>query len=275
MTMAEFPVAFPPDFPEATALIHLTQTGSTNDEARRLFAARTEGDAPFVWIMTDRQVSGRGRMGRNWSSPEGNLMTSLMCKPSCDLATMGQLGFVAGLAVQASIQEMTSLPAKLKWPNDVLIEGAKCAGILLETLSDVSNLSNASKSAQEIGLAIGIGVNLQHHPTDTPYPAISLTGAAGVSPSPREMITVLARHFNRLYGLWMRDGFSGIRLLWLEQAYGVGEEITAVLTRERQTGTFKDIDAEGRLLLEKSDGSIHLIAAGDIFFGATKDLIND
>ena len=149
MTLSEFPVVFPPDFPDATGLLHLTETGSTNDEARRLFASQLEGHVSPIWIMTDRQVSGRGRMGRNWSSPEGNLMTSLMCKPRCDLSTMGQLGFVAGLAVQESIQEMTTLSAKLKWPNDVLIEGAKCAGILLETLSN---------EAQEIGLAIGIGI---------------------------------------------------------------------------------------------------------------------
>lgn len=266
MTLSEFPVVFPPDFPDATGLLHLTETGSTNDEARRLFASQLEGHVSPIWIMTDRQVSGRGRMGRNWSSPEGNLMTSLMCKPQCDLATMGQLGFVAGLAVQASIQEMTSLRAKLKWPNDVLIEGAKCAGILLETLSN---------EAQDIGLAIGIGVNLQHHPTDTPYPAISLNAAAGVSPTTRDMIKVLALHFDRLRVLWESKGFFAIRTLWLEQAYGIGKEITAVLTNESLTGIFRDIDAEGRLLLEKSDGSIHLIAAGDIFFGATKGKIND
>ena len=266
MTLPEFPVVFPSDFPEPTGLIHFTETDSTNDEARRLFASQPDGSASPIWIMTDRQVSGRGRMGRNWSSPEGNLMTSLMCKPKCDLSTMGQLGFVAGLAVQASIQETTSLPAKLKWPNDVLMEGAKCAGILLETLSN---------EAQEIGLAIGIGVNLQHHPTDTPYPAISLNAAAGVSPTPREMMKVLALHFNRLHVLWERKGFSAIRSLWLEQAYGVGEDITAVLTNETLTGVFRDIDADGRLLLENSNGSIHLIAAGDIFFGATKGTIND
>jgi len=89
------------------------------------------------------------------------------------------------------------------------------------------------------------------------------------------MMKVLALHFNRLHVLWERKGFSAIRSLWLEQAYGVGEDITAVLTNETLTGVFRDIDADGRLLLEKSNGSIHLIAAGDIFFGATKGTIND
>lgn len=260
MTMPEFPA----DFPPGTGLVHLTETASTNDEARRLFALSAD---TAVWIMADRQTAGRGRMGRGWSSPEGNLMASLMCRPACGISLMGQLGFVAGLAVQSAIAEMSGLVAKLKWPNDVLIEGAKCAGILLETLSPAPG--------REAGLCIGIGVNLQYHPTDTPYPATSLKAAAGTAPSRRGLLAVLARNFETLRMIWQDQGFKPIRQMWLENAHGLGREITVALPQEKIAGKFRDIDEEGRLLLEKSDGKTRPVAAGDVFFGSTGDTGND
>ncbi len=222
---------------------------STNEEARRLAEAGEVGPA---WIMAERQSAGRGRRGRAWHSPEGNLAATLLLRPDASQAATGQLSFAAALAVADMVAHFAPNAAiAVKWPNDVLADGKKLAGILLEGGSG--------------WLAIGIGVNLAAYPEGTEFPATSLAQLGVASPSQNEALTVLAARFTHWYGLWMQGGFESLRMQWLARAFGVGSPIRARLAQETRTGVFEGIDATGALLLNEG-GQVRAIAAGEVFF---------
>ncbi|HUE63820.1 MAG TPA: biotin--[acetyl-CoA-carboxylase] ligase [Rhizomicrobium sp.] len=226
-----------------------TELDSTNEQARRLAHA---GEMGPVWIMAERQTGGRGRRGRAWQSGPGNLAATLLLRPDAPQAMTGQLSFAAALAVADMAAHFAPQAAiAVKWPNDVLAEGKKLAGILLET--------------GERWLAIGIGVNLACHPEDTEFPATSLADLGVPAPSPQEALTILAARFAHWYDAWMKDGFTPLRDEWLARAKGVGEPIRARLPHETREGVFEGIDASGALLLNEG-GSLRAIAAGEVFF---------
>lgn len=207
-----------------------------------------------VWIMAARQTAGRGRRGRAWEMGEGNLATTLLLRPQAALAVTGQLSFAAALAVAEMAAHFAPAAAiTVKWPNDVLAEGKKLAGILLEGGLD-------SKGGW---LAIGIGVNLAHHPEDLPATSLPQLGVA--IPSCDAALTVLAARFASWYDAWMRDGFPALRDAWLKRASGLGAPITARLPHETRQGLFEGIDASGALLLNEG-GQTRAIAAGEVFF---------
>jgi len=222
---------------------------STNEEARRLALA---GEIGPVWIMAERQSAGRGRRGRAWHSPEGNLAATLLLRPDASQAVTGQLSFAAALAVADMATHFAPNAAiAVKWPNDVLAGGKKLAGILLEGGSG--------------WLAIGIGVNLASHPQGTEFPATSLAQLGIAAPSQQEALSVLAARFAHWYGLWMQGGFESLRTQWLARAFGVGAPVRARLAQETRTGVFEGIDASGALLLNEG-GQVRAIAAGEVFF---------
>jgi BirA family transcriptional regulator, biotin operon repressor / biotin---[acetyl-CoA-carboxylase] ligase len=224
---------------------------STMDEARRRFDP-TAGTR--IWIIAGEQDAGRGRQGRQWQSPPGNLHLTLLSPTHTPLRDQPKLGFVAGVALARAVSSL--LPdqsnLQLKWPNDLLLEGAKVSGLLLEGLG------------QGAAIAIGIGVNIVAHPPDTPYPAAHLRMAA--SDITREsLFTELAVALVEEIDLFANgSGFPLTRQRWLARAAHLGQSI-----RIRQGGTslegiFRDIDAEGRLLLDTS-GGLARIDAGDVF----------
>jgi BirA family biotin operon repressor/biotin-[acetyl-CoA-carboxylase] ligase len=227
---------------------------STNEEARRL--AET-GEVGPLWIMAKNQSAGRGRRGRVWHSAEGNLAATLLLRPDAAEALTGQLSFAAALAAADMAAHFAPDAAiAVKWPNDVLADGKKLAGILLEGGADKSNRR---------WLAIGIGVNLAGHPEGTEFPAISLAQLGIAVPSQEEALTVLAARFAHWYGLWMQGGFESLRMQWLARAKGVGAPIRARLPQETRTGVFEGIDASGALLLNEG-GQVRAIAAAEVFF---------
>jgi BirA family biotin operon repressor/biotin-[acetyl-CoA-carboxylase] ligase len=222
---------------------------STNSEARRLAQA---GEPGPLWITAERQTAGRGRRGRVWDSAPGNLAATLLLRPEAPIAIVGQLSFVAALAVA----EMAALFApqaaiSVKWPNDVLAEGRKLAGILLE--------------AGPGWLAIGIGVNLASFPQGTAFPATSLAQLGLAPPTPDDALSVLAARFAHWYALWMAEGFETVRAAWLARAGGLGLPIRARLPHETREGVFEGIDSAGALLLNEQ-GLVSAIAAGEVFF---------
>ncbi len=223
---------------------------STNEEARRLALTGEEGP---LWIMAGRQTKGRGRRGRAWHTDEGNLAGTLLLRPDAPQALTGQLSFAAALAVaEMAAQLAPDAAVTVKWPNDVLADGKKLAGILLESGGN--------------WLAIGIGVNLASHPEGTDFPATSLAGLGVAVPTAEEALTLLAARFAHWYGAWMRDGFETLRSAWLARAKGVGAPIRARLaSRETREGVFEGIDASGALLLNEG-GRVRAIAAGEVFF---------
>ena len=222
---------------------------STNEEARRL--AEADEVAP-LWISAARQIAGRGRRGRAWDTPAGNLAATLLLRPEASQTVTGQLSFAAALAAAEMVQHFAPDAAvTVKWPNDVLAEGRKIAGILLEGGSG--------------WLAIGIGVNLAHHPEGTAFPATSLPQLGIAPPSCEAALTVLAARFAHWYDGWMENGFEALRAAWLKRASGLGAPITARLPNETRAGVFEGIDATGALLLNEGTG-VRAIAAGEVFF---------
>jgi BirA family transcriptional regulator, biotin operon repressor / biotin---[acetyl-CoA-carboxylase] ligase len=235
--------------------IHFETIGSTNDEARRLAAA---GDCGPVWITADEQTAGRGRRGRVWVSPKGNLMSTLLLNPQRPAAECAQLSFVSAIAAADTVARFApEADIQVKWPNDVLANGRKISGILLES---------ASVGAEPYFLAIGIGINLAHFPADTEFPATALAALGVPAPRAHDALTQLAANFAKWYEEWRTQGFSPIRDAWLARAANLGGRIRARLTNEETRGVFEGIDQSGALLLRESADRVRTIAAGEVFF---------
>ena len=212
--------------------------GSTNDEARRL--AR-EGAAEGTVVTAREQTAGRGRHGRGWASPPGNLYLSLLLRPGLPPGRLGELAFLAGLAVAETAAAL--LPAgravTLKWPNDVLVDGAKTAGILIEQEGEAAIL--------------GIGLNLVHGPMDTPYPATTLAAAGAEA----DLGTARARLLDRLaatLACWRAEGFAPIRNAWLARAHPLGTALSVRLPEGVVAGRFAGLDPAGALLIDTAAG---------------------
>jgi BirA family biotin operon repressor/biotin-[acetyl-CoA-carboxylase] ligase len=261
--------------PAATAggyrLAAYATIGSTSSEA--LSRARA-GDPGRLWVAAREQTSGHGRRGRAWQTQSGNLAASLLLRlPGFETAS-ATLGFAAGLALESAIRACAPDVAlslalddaggprarlRLKWPNDVLVDGAKVAGILLEAVT----MPGAANS-----VVIGIGVNVLHAPEGVPYPATSLS-ACGAKVTAEELFTALAEAWVEHEIVWDGGrGFGAIRRRWLERATGLGAPIAVRLGDDVLRGTFETIDADGRLVVRAADGSARTIAAGDVHFGA-------
>jgi BirA family biotin operon repressor/biotin-[acetyl-CoA-carboxylase] ligase len=242
-------------WPAGYGLVEFDEIDSTNEEARRLAA---KGERGPVWIVAGRQTAGRGRRGRKWESPIGNLAATLLLNPGKPASECAQISFVAALAVSDTIASFTpDIDIKVKWPNDVLANGKKISGILLES---------ASQGADPQFLIVGIGMNLKSHPPDTEFPATSLTAFGLEPPLPRHALLELAGPFAKWYDLWRADGFSPIRDAWLSRAAGLGTRIQARLTNEETVGVFEGIDETGALLLRETQDRVRTIAAGEVFF---------
>jgi BirA family biotin operon repressor/biotin-[acetyl-CoA-carboxylase] ligase len=239
------------DWPAGYRLIRHRKIDSTNSEARRL--AET-GEAGPLWIIGLIQTAGRGRRGRAWDSAVGNLAATLLIRPARQ--SFGQLSFVTALAVaDMTAQQAPGATVSVKWPNDVLVNGGKIAGILLESGLDATGA----------WLAVGVGVNLAGHPENMEFPATSLAALGVVPPSPDQALTLLAARFAHWYDRWMGEGFEPLRSAWLARAEGLGAPIRARLPREEHRGVFAGIDAGGALLLDQQ-GQIRTIAAAEVFF---------
>ena len=236
-------------WPQGYRKIRHGELDSTNSEAQRLAES---GETGPVWIIADRQTAGRGRRGRVWSTDTGNLATTLLLRPDAPPAIVGQLSFVAALAAAEMASNFVPGAAiTVKWPNDLLADGKKLAGLLLE--------------AGPGWLAIGIGVNLASAPEGTEFPATSLAQLGIAAPSSETALTVLAARFAHWYDAWMNKGFETIRAAWLARAGGLGAPIRARLPHETRHGVFEGIDASGALLLNEQ-GNVRAIAAGEVFF---------
>lgn len=241
----------------APRTIWLDETGSTNNEARERALGGERGP---VWIATKRQTAGRGRRGRSWTGLDGNLFTTGLFTLQCDPARAAELSFAAALAVAEVCDLASGDPArtKLKWPNDVLFDGQKLAGILLES---------GSAAGGGLWLAVGIGMNLAAYPDDVERPATSLA-KAGIQLDRETALDGLADAFERVRTDWLTQGFGPIRDCWLARAHGLGARCEARLSDETLTGVFADLGPDGALRLDLDGGGRRYISAGDVFFPA-------
>jgi BirA family transcriptional regulator, biotin operon repressor / biotin---[acetyl-CoA-carboxylase] ligase len=235
-------------------LIACETIGSTSDEAKRL-ARDGAKEGLIVWAKT--QTAGRGRRGRSWVSPPGNLYFSLLMRPQCRAATAAQLGFVAVLGMVAALGELApGVTFRCKWPNDLLANGKKIAGILLETEMAAGDRPDF--------VVIGIGVNLASSPDNAPYPATSLAGEGIGGVAPEAALARVVPHIAEWLAIWRKDGFGPIRDAWLLQSIGLGEPIQVRLEHDILDGRFLDLDDDGALMLGTPGGS-RRIAAGEVF----------
>jgi BirA family transcriptional regulator, biotin operon repressor / biotin---[acetyl-CoA-carboxylase] ligase len=245
-----------PSLPASYRLVSHDSLGSTNDEAKRLARAGAEVGT-LVWAL--EQTVGRGRRGRTWASPPGNLYASLILRPRCPLDRAAQLGFVAALAVGdtlGSTSEKRLDGLSYKWPNDVLVRGRKIAGILLE--------SELGEGEAPRFVVIGVGINLVSSPRDTAFPATSIAEEDLGTVSPGAALEGFARHFQAWAERWRQEGFGPVRASWRAYAAALGEPIRVHLEPATLHGRFLDIDQHGALLLESAEEIRH-ISAGEIF----------
>ena len=230
--------------------------GSTNTEA---LALARSGEAGPLWITAARQTAGRGRRGRVWVSEPGNLHASLLLTDPSRPEQAAELSFVASLALRDALAALApSLATRLalKWPNDLMLAGAKLAGILLE----------AERAPERpLTVVIGIGVNCAHHPETDSYPATHLA-AHGVTIAPVELLPRLADTMAARLAQWERSaGFAAIRAAWLAHAMGVGSEIRVQLPDRALEGRFETLDDGGRLMLRLASGATEAVTAGEVF----------
>jgi BirA family biotin operon repressor/biotin-[acetyl-CoA-carboxylase] ligase len=226
----------------------VTETGSTN--ADMLMLARS-GAEEGLWLRAERQTSGRGRQGRVWTSPEGNLYASTIVRLRRGDPQAATLALVTAIALEEVVRAYLPSGASLKWPNDLLLGGAKLSGILLERADDA--------------VVIGIGVNLAHHPESLDRPATSLA-VHGAAPDPADFLETLATAFERWLSIWRNEGLAPVRARWLDRAHPPGTALTARLPDGSAIdGLFTGLDSEGALILRLADGTSRVIHAADVF----------
>lgn len=248
-----------PSAPDTTfRRTRLGLVGSTNDEA---MARARAGDPGRLWVLADAQSQGRGRSGRSWASPSGNLYASLLLVDPSPRQRAPELGFVAGTALAAALGDISGESGRLgiKWPNDLLLDGAKVAGILLES----TDLPDG-----RLACVAGFGVNCVLHPTDTLYPATDLAAATGRRIEPEMVLDRLSAAMAHRLSVWNRGaGFAEIRAEWLTKAAGLGTRIAVRRPSSTIEGIFATIDEGGRLVLDTAEGPLR-IEAGDVFLAA-------
>ena len=244
--------------PPGCRLVAYDSLGSTSDEAKRLAAA---GAAPWTVVWARTQTAGRGRRGRHWESPAGNLYASILLRPDCPPAAAVQLGFVAALAVADALAPVLDdrvgggARLRLKWPNDVLLDGAKVAGILPET--------GISGGTGVDWVVVGIGINVADFPADTRLGATSLA-AAGLTCTVEALLPALLRGLMAEVETWQTAGFGAVRAAWLKRAAPVGAPISVRLADGVVSGRFGGLDAGGALVLQSEAGE-RVVTAGEVF----------
>lgn len=246
-----------PPLPDGFTLIALDTVSSTNDEAARRAGAGAPDDT-VVWAR--RQDAGRGRRGRGWISPPGNLYCSVILRPGVPHALAAQLSLVAALAAGEAVASFLPADAAVrhKWPNDVLVGGAKIAGLLLEAAGGVRGAVD--------WVVIGCGINVANHPGGLDHPATDIRREGGGGVTAEDVLPVLLSRLRRWRARWDSEGIAPVRDAWLARARGLGDEIVVRLPREEVTGRFVGLDDSGALQLGLPDASIRTISAGDVFF---------
>jgi BirA family biotin operon repressor/biotin-[acetyl-CoA-carboxylase] ligase len=242
-----------PVLPPGYRLIAREEVGSTNDEARDLIAAGVSHGA-VVWA--ESQSAGRGRLGRDWVSPPGNLYCSIVMRPRVKTARLPEISFAAALAVRDALVPVVpgSTPIAFKWPNDVLAGGRKVAGILVEA----EKLPDEDRTA----LIVGVGINVVSAPRDTDYPATCVSAVAR-APRVSRLLSSLVAALDRRVESWTRSGFAAIRQEWVDNAYGVGMQVTS---STGISGTFTGLDESGALIVSMADGERRRLVSGSVRF---------
>ena len=228
-------------------IIHYDTIGSTNDEAKRL---ATEGAPHGTVVHADAQSAGRGRMARAWFSPPGNLYMSTLLRLDVPVGRLSELSFLTAIALAETLDALLpkSIRATLKWPNDVLVQGGKIAGILLEY--------------QDGATIIGTGLNVLHAPTSPAYKTTCIVANGGMA-SVDGARDILLRRLQHHLSIWLAEGFEPVRAAWLARAHPVGTMLKVNNGAQTIEAAFDGLDTDGALLLRTSEGQRRIVA-GDV-----------
>jgi BirA family biotin operon repressor/biotin-[acetyl-CoA-carboxylase] ligase len=242
-------------WPDGYTVTRLETAGSTNDVAKEA-AAKGAADGAVYW--TPHQTAGRGTHGREWETPPGNLAVSILKRPDLPMRFAAQAALVTAVAVAEAV-EQTGVHAgriRLKWPNDVMIDGKKVSGILLE--------GQAAGSAVD-WLVIGTGINVVHHPANTRHPATDLA-EAGLVRSADEMLPAYLAAFDKWWGRWLRYDFQVIQTAWAARTlHKRGDEIRLSQGKETIHARYKGLAPDGALVVVGQDGLEKHVVSGEIF----------
>lgn len=216
-----------------------------------MLALAEQGALEGSWLRAGRQTGGRGRMGRAWESPVGNLYCSTLVRVTAEDPPAHTLALVAANAVHALVAPLCAGSARIKWPNDILIDGAKIAGILLERVGDA--------------VVVGIGVNVADHPKGLDRPVTSLMAQGASDAEAGALLERLAALFAHWLAIWRAQGLDPVRTHWLLNAHPKGTAMRVLQPDGEQVdGTFDTLDRQGMLILRLANGESRAIHAGDI-----------
>ncbi|MEL6212467.1 MAG: biotin--[acetyl-CoA-carboxylase] ligase [Pseudomonadota bacterium] len=247
----------------AATIIYFDTIDSTSAEAKRRIAAGLNADLgdelrDECWIVAARQTAGYGRRGSAWRQASGDVAASLIFAAPQPAADAGQLSYAAALAVVDAVRQFApDADLSVKWPNDILLGGAKLSGMILELIKGPGG---------DPMLIFGVGVNIVSKPDDVAYPTARLMDADGApAPTPQDFVKALDSAFRRWRGAWARDGFAALRAPWTALAAGLGQTIVARLPTREARGVFKGLSETGALLIENEAG-VETVTAGEVFF---------
>lgn len=216
-----------------------------------MLALAEQGGADGSWLRAARQTGGKGRMGRAWESPDGNLYCSTLVRLQPADPLPHTLALVAANAVHALVAPLCAGQARIKWPNDILVDGAKIAGILLERAGDA--------------IVVGIGINVTGHPVGLDRPVTSLAAQGANDATAQALYDRLAQLFAHWLSIWRAQGLDPIRTHWLLNAHPTGTPMRVIQPDGGQVeGTFDTLDRQGMLILRLANGDSRAIHAGDI-----------
>jgi len=236
-------------------LLSYQELDSTNEEAKRLAVGGASHGA-FVWGKS--QTAGKGRSGREWVSKQGNLFVSVLLSPDVALKHYQEVSFVAALAVKEMLEPIVGdeYELSLKWPNDVLLDGKKIAGILLESVS----IDNKD------WLIVGVGLNVDSFPKKVRYPATCLTQSGVQIISAKIALSRFIHHFVGRYDMWIKEGFAPVRLAWCDSGYRFGKQVAMESGDEHIEGIFADINDDGAMVVKTQSGELREIVAGEMSY---------
>ncbi len=241
-----------------SSVVCLKETESTNAVA---FKMAEEGAREGTVVIADAQTAGKGRLGRIWLSPAGvNLYCSVVLRPPIAPVAACQLTFLSVVAVARAIESCTALKPLIKWPNDILINGKKVAGLLNEMNAETEKVNF---------VVLGIGVNLNVRMSDLGegllrHPATSLLEAGGVKVNRAEFTRTLLRELDRLYDRFLQEGEGPVRAEWLERSAIRGRSVRVSQGNREFSGVVQGVDSFGALLVQLVDGTVETVLSGDV-----------
>ncbi|MFC5531785.1 biotin--[acetyl-CoA-carboxylase] ligase [Cohnella yongneupensis] len=234
--------------------------GSTQDELRAL---AEQGAPEGTLVIAEQQTSGRGRMGRAWVSPAGKgVWMSLLLRPIVPLPLTPQLTLLAAVALSRAITRVVPLEIGIKWPNDLLVNGRKISGILLESAAEDERLRYVI-----VGLGISVNLDAEDYPEELLQKAVSLKMAAGHAISRSDLIAAVLEQFEQLYALYQEQGFAPIRALWEAHSVTLNRPVTLYTPQGVIEGVPRGLDDMGGLQVELSDGNIRTVYSAEVGAG--------